>query len=89
MRDTIIKRLCERGLERMVVRGKDREKFLAVAYLLARDGRLSISYRPHKLTGEWDGHWECHIESDWLLIYRIVDSAIILARTGTHADLFG
>lgn len=42
----------------------------------------------HKLSGEWSGFWECHIESDWLLIYDVTDEAVLLAGTGSHADLF-
>ena len=46
--------------------------------------------RDHELTGNWVGHRECHIQPDWLLIYRIEDDVLVLtlARTGTHSDLF-
>ena len=39
---------------------------------------------------DWVGHRECHIQPDWLLIYRIEDDVLVLtlARTGTHSDLF-
>lgn len=45
----------------------------------------------HNLSGNWDGHRECHILPDWLLIYRIEDNVLVLtlSRTGTHSDLFG
>ena len=42
----------------------------------------------HKLTGNWEGYRECHIEPDWLLIYTIIGRDLILVRTGTHSDLF-
>ena len=44
----------------------------------------------HALTGDWVGHRECHIQPDWLLIYRIEDEVLVLklARTGSHSDLF-
>ena len=42
----------------------------------------------HKLSGEWSGVWECHIEPDWLLIYAVTDEEVLLIRTGTHADQF-
>ena len=47
--------------------------------------------REHFLTGEWKGYRECHIQPDWLLIYRIEEGLLVLAlaRTGTHSDLFG
>ena len=45
--------------------------------------------RAHSLTGNWSGYQECHISPDWLLIYRVAGDELRLARTGTHADLFG
>lgn len=47
--------------------------------------------RDHALTGNWSGHRECHIQPDWLLVYRIEDDVLVLtlARMGTHRDLFG
>ena len=47
--------------------------------------------RDHALTGNWSGHRACHIQPDWLLVYRIEDDVLVLtlARTGTHSDLFG
>lgn len=47
--------------------------------------------KDHPLTGDWIGHRECHIQPDWLLIYRIEDDLLVLtlSRTGTHSDLFG
>jgi mRNA interferase YafQ len=49
---------------------------------------LAEQHRDHPLKGEWKGHRECHLESDWLLIYRVEDGVITFERTGTHADLF-
>ena len=43
----------------------------------------------HNLTGNYAGYQECHIEPDWLLIYRRDENELLLHRTGTHADLFG
>jgi len=57
---------------------------------LAAGDELAPQYRDHNLTGRWSGHRECHVEPDWLLIYRIEgqDVILILARTGSHSDLF-
>ncbi len=49
---------------------------------------LDRKFRGHILIGNFKDRRECHIEPDWLLIYRIEESAIIFERTGTHADLF-
>ncbi len=49
---------------------------------------LSLTYRDHPLRGDYVGYRECHLEPDWLLIYRIEGEYLVLARTGRHNDLF-
>lgn len=88
MREIIFKSQLKRDLKRMAKRGKDCEKLFFAARLLAQDALLPTRYRTHKLSGEYAGLWECHIESDWLLIYGVEDEEVLLVRTGTHADLF-
>lgn len=63
---------------------------LKVEYLgrFKRDSALPEKYRDHALTGKWRGFRECHVQPDWLLIYRVGDGKLWLARTGTHRDLF-
>ncbi len=58
---------------------------------LSRGEILPEKNRDHELTGEWAGHRECHVQPDWLLIYRVEDDVLVLtlSRTGTHSDLFG
>lgn len=58
---------------------------------IANGETLDEKYRDHNLTGQWSGHRECHIEPDWLLIYRIDKDVLVLTltRTGSHSDLFG
>ena len=75
-------------LKRQKRRGKDIEELIATVELLAETGTLPEGYRPHRLTGEWKGVWECHIEPDWLLIYDVTPDEVLLIRTGTHSDLF-
>jgi mRNA interferase YafQ len=50
---------------------------------------LPTANRDHALKGRWQGWRDCHIAPDWVLIYRITTDEVELARTGTHADLFG
>ena len=61
-----------------------------VVTLLAETGKLPKKYKPHVLSGNWKGYWECHIQSDWLLIWKQdeVIKLVTLVRTGTHSDLF-
>jgi len=58
--------------------------------LLVAKGKLPAKYKPHKLTGNYKGRWECHIKPDWLLIWLQdeKEKQITLERTGTHRDLF-
>lgn len=49
---------------------------------------LDPKYRDHSLLGNWKDYRECHIQPDWLLIYRVKENTLELVRTGSHADLF-
>ena len=62
-----------------------------VITLLAMEEALPSKNTDHALTGNWVGHRECHITPDWLLIYRIEASVLVLtlSRTGSHSKLFG
>lgn len=64
----------------------------AMLLLIASDGPLPPEWLDHPLTGEWEGHRECHIGGDFLLIYRLDGSSksglVIFVRSGTHSDLF-
>jgi mRNA interferase YafQ len=64
----------------------------AMLLLIANDGPLGPEWLDHPLKGDWQGHRECHIGGDFLLLYKIDDGAkyalVIFVRTGTHAELF-
>ncbi len=88
MRQIAQRRQFRHDLKRQKRRGKDIGDLIAAVELLAEQGALPSAYNPHKLSGEWSGVWECHIEPDWLLIYGVTDDEVLLIRTGSHADLF-
>lgn len=69
-------------------RGYDIDKLEAIVDLLQAQTPLPPKNKDHTLTGEWNHHRECHLQPDWLLIYRVEAAFLILERTGTHADLF-
>ena len=79
-----------RSYKKCLKRGCDKALFEKVVTILSTTGTLPSCYHPHKLTGQWKGFWECHIQPDWLLIYLIEDNVLTLTLvdTGTHADLF-
>lgn len=64
----------------------------AMMLLAANDGPLPAEWLDHPLAGDWDGHRECHVGGDFLLVYRLDDSGrhglVVFVRSGTHADLF-
>lgn len=71
-------------------RGLDISLLRSVVNTLAEEKPLAPKHRDHELTGEYSGFRECHIQPDWLLVYRIEQDELelFLFRTGTHADLF-
>lgn len=71
-------------------RGYDLDLLKEVINILADGESLPQKNRDHLLSGDYSGCRECHIASDWLLIYEISDSELYLylTRTGTHSDLF-
>ena len=69
-------------------RGKKFEELKDVIRQLAVDEKLAAKYRDLVLVGQYKSTRECHIEPDWLLIYELAESELVLVRTGTHADLF-
>jgi mRNA interferase YafQ len=73
-----------------IKRGLSIEKLDKAIELLATHGYLPPEYHDHPLAGEMKGLRECHVEPDWLLIYRIDHGILllVLAATGTHSDLF-
>ena len=78
-----------RELRRMRCRGKDLSKLTEVVRTLAEGEELDARHVPHPLAGNWRPYWDCHIEPDWLLIYKVTEDVVELHRTGSHSDLFG
>jgi mRNA interferase YafQ len=69
-------------------RGKDLAKLRELILLLVEGDPLPPRYKDHSLSGNWKHHRDCHIEPDWLLLYKIDGDDLHLVRTGTHSDLF-
>ena len=81
-------RQFERDINRIKKRGKNLEKIKIIIRTLLQGQPLDPIHKDHKLIGNYLGRRECHIESDWLLIYKIEEDQIIFERTGSHSDLF-
>ena len=80
----------EKDFMRCIKRKYDIESFEAALNILEKTGKLPSKYKPHKLCGKFKDFWECHVKTDWLIIWRQNDKTreIELVRTGTHSDLF-
>ena len=88
MRAPLYTKQFEKDLKKMEKRGRPLEKIKGIIKKLVNEERLDARNKNHKLIGNYKGRRECHIEADWLLIYKLTDSEITFERTGTHSDLF-
>ncbi len=88
MRTPVYTRQFARDTRRMQKRGKNLEKMKKIIRAIVAVEPLDDIHRDHKLVGNWKGRRECHIESDWLLIYMVASERVVFERTGTHSDLF-
>jgi mRNA interferase YafQ len=88
MRKVSTTKAFEKALKIMEKRGRNLKKLTDVISKLVNSERLPHSLKSHKLKGNLIGRFECHIEPDWLLVYRIDGEKLILEQTGTHSDLF-
>jgi len=79
----------KKDLAKIIKQKKDTAKLDTVVTALANGEVLPSKYKDHNLTGKYKSYRECHIEPDWLLIYRIEKSQLVLSltRTGSHSEL--
>ena len=79
-------------LKKIIKQGKNIEKLSIVVKKLANGETLDSKYKDHALndTKYYRNCRECHIEPDWLLVYKYHNDEIILylVETGSHSDLF-
>lgn len=87
--DIQVTSLFKRDYKRIKKRGCDILLLKEIIFKLANGEKLDEKNKDHALTGNWVGYRECHIQPDWLLIYKIQNNTLILSltRTGSHSDL--
>jgi len=78
----------KKDFKRIKKRGKDLNKLKDIVTALANSEALQERHRDHALSGNWSGSRDCHIEPDWISIYRVDGQFLFLERTGSHSDLF-
>ena len=90
--DVRYSREFKKSLKKIIKQGKNIEKLLDLVDKLVYKEKIDPKYKNHKLVD--DGYfcdcYECHIESDWLLVYKYFDNELVLLLivTGSHSDLF-
>ena len=78
----------KKDFRKITAQGKDLSKLECIISLLAAGKQLPKELLDHALKGNWINYRELHIEPDWLLVYQIEDNTVLLARTGSHSELF-
>lgn len=78
----------KKDLIKMSKRGYDLDKIKSVMIKIIEQKPLETKYKLHPLKGNFKNRWDCHIQPDWVLIYKIEGDIVIFERTGTHSDLF-
>lgn len=78
----------KRDYKKIKNQNKDIYKLKLLIEKLASEEKLESKYKDHQLAGEFRGFRNCHIEPDWLLIYKKTGDELILGRTGSHSELF-
>jgi mRNA interferase YafQ len=81
-------RQFKKDFERIKKQDKDLSRLKDVISAIANHEALEQRHRDHALSGNWSGSRDCHIEPDWILIYRVDGEHLFLERTGSHSDLF-
>ncbi|MBD3370033.1 type II toxin-antitoxin system mRNA interferase toxin, RelE/StbE family [Candidatus Fermentibacteria bacterium] len=81
-------RQFKKDIKKAKKQGKDIEQFKLIAHTLLSGKPLDPIFRDHQLIGNYKGRRECHVKSDWLLIYKIEEDRLIFERIGSHAELF-
>lgn len=86
MLSLIVENQFKKDVKRLQKRGKNIEKLKIVIENLLKNQELDSKYKDHALTGNWKNHRDCHIEPDWVLIYKISDNHLFLVRSSTQTD---
>ena len=88
--NVLITNSCKKDIKKASKQGKNIELLFEVVDRLSEGETLEPKFKDHKLSGDYEGKRECHIEPDFLLIYEICKEEIVLylVRVGSHSDLF-
>ncbi|MGZ0655322.1 type II toxin-antitoxin system YafQ family toxin [Coraliomargarita sp. W4R53] len=88
MLKVVFKSRFKRDLKKLKSSNRDEDELLTVIGILVNEQELAERFHDHSLIGNYSGCRECHIRPDWLLIYQISETDLLLVRTGSHNELF-
>ena len=90
MYEIVFSKSFKKDYKRIKKRGYSMFLLTEVFDRLIKKGCVESKFNPHKLSGNYAGCWECHIQPDWLLVWEVEEATklIKLIATGTHSDLF-
>ena len=88
MLNVVFKSRFKKDLKKLKSSNRNEDELLAVIAALANEEPLEEKFRDHNLIGNYAGCRECHIRPDWLLIYQVSETDLMLMRTGSHSELF-
>jgi mRNA interferase YafQ len=86
LRDFAFTNQFKKDLKLMEKRGKNMDKIFEVMALLIWSENLPERCREHNLSGDYEGITDCHVEGDWVMLYRKSDEKVVFYYTGTHSD---
>jgi mRNA interferase YafQ len=87
MLNVVFKGRFKKDLKKLKSSNRDEDELIAVITVLANEEPLDEKFRDHNLIGNYAGCRECHIRPDWLLIYQMAETDLLLMRTGSHSEL--
>ena len=88
MYQVVFTKRFKKDMKHSIRQGKDINQFKLIVKYLVSGKKLDAIFKDHQLIGNYVGRRECHIESDWLLIYKIENNLLICERIGSHSQLF-
>ena len=88
MLEIIYRNKFDKDVKNAKKREKNIKKLKNLIKILVEEKPLPYKNKNHKLKGNLKNYWECHIDPDWLIVYKKTVSEIIFIRTGSHSDLF-
>jgi mRNA interferase YafQ len=88
MRVAISESQFKKDLKLAAKQHKNIDELLQIIKALQQEKPLPPKNKNHKLKGKYTGYWECHVEPDWLLVYKLAPGKLILSRIASHSELF-